>query len=230
MAMVEWALVCGYGVVGPAAIAAACVMPACWAVSAVSGSGDEAIALVLLAAGGLALVDQLLSVGVVLIGLGCVALLALRTGPGGLGDTMFLAIVIWTADLFSWAGRRWLRSASLAPYWWPGLTHGSLGGGIFGGALAGVVFAAVWISAAPHAPADLPLGLARGLIFGAMLGLMAQIGDAVEGALRRQYGRDGGGSLVPGHDGLLDRVAGLLAASPVIILMRLTAHGPQMWQ
>jgi phosphatidate cytidylyltransferase len=228
--MAEWALICNSGIINAEIFAAAGVMPACWGATLVTGSGSTGVVVAAMAAVCLALVRRLLAVGILLTGLGGIALLILRAGPGGAGNVLFLAVTIWAADAGAWFGRTRLHTERLAPRLWPGLTEGSLAGGIVGGGAGAVAFALLWGWATGWVAPLSPLSVNRAILFGAMIGGMDQAGDALEGTLSRQFGREGGGSVLPGHDSLLDRVAGLLAAAPVTMLMRASTHAAHIWQ
>jgi phosphatidate cytidylyltransferase len=59
--------------------------------------------------------------------------------------------------------------------------------------------------------------LKMGLLAG-FLGVCGQIGDLVESMIKRSAGVKDSGRILPGHGGMLDRVDGLLFASPMLYL------------
>jgi phosphatidate cytidylyltransferase len=52
-----------------------------------------------------------------------------------------------------------------------------------------------------------------------VLAILGQAGDLFESWLKRRAGVKDSGSLIPGHGGLLDRVDGLILATPVFACM-----------
>jgi phosphatidate cytidylyltransferase len=73
-----------------------------------------------------------------------------------------------------------------------------------------------------------PFRLLPSIVLAAGLACVAQFGDLVESALKRQAGVKDSGGLIPGHGGLFDRLDGLLFAAPVLALVALVAEG-QGW-
>jgi phosphatidate cytidylyltransferase len=62
-------------------------------------------------------------------------------------------------------------------------------------------------------------GLAGAALVGGGLAVVAQAGDLGESLVKRRFGVKDTGALIPGHGGLLDRVDGLLATTPVVALL-----------
>jgi len=122
---------------------------------------------------------------------------------------LFLFALVWSADSGAWFfGKIWGRHR-LSPAISPGKTlEGVLGGMMTALLVAGLAF---WWSGTP-----------RQVLPGAMLlsfvtVLFSVLGDLFESMLKREAGLKDSGRLLPGHGGLLDRIDGLLAASPVYV-------------
>jgi phosphatidate cytidylyltransferase len=72
--------------------------------------------------------------------------------------------------------------------------------------------------------------LPRVLLVAAVLGLLAQLGDLFESWIKRRFHVKDTSSLLPGHGGLLDRLDGVLAASPAAALLGiLLGPGEALW-
>lgn len=80
-------------------------------------------------------------------------------------------------------------------------------GGLLGSVLAGVAL----VQYVPGLPLWPVLSLA------ALTGLAGQMGDLFESLLKRVANKKDSGRLMPGHGGVLDRIDGVLFASPVVL-------------
>ena len=166
--------------------------------------------------------------GIVLIGLGGLALIWLRDMTGaGAASLLFVVLTVWASDSMAYLVGRALGGAKLAPRISPGKTWSGAAGGLLGAMVAGAIVA----SLAPHDPSGWLERMGRGLLFGALLGFSAQAGDLAESAFKRHCGVKDSGRLIPGHGGLLDRLDGLMAAAPLAALLSLgCGYGHAFWR
>lgn len=159
-----------------------------------------------------------LAFGILYIGLAGIALAALRALPGaGLGNILFLLLVVWASDIGAYLVGRLAGGPKLAPAISPGKTWS----GALGGLLAAL---AVGLAFAPGAPG-------RALVVAALLGLVSQLGDLFESWVKRRFRVKDSSALIPGHGGLLDRVDGVLAAAPVAAALAIRLdQGGFLWR
>lgn len=150
------------------------------------------------------------ALGPLYVGVPCVALLWLRLQPDhGLSLVIWLLLVVWATDIGAYAVGRLVGGPRLAPRISPAKTWAGLGGGMLAAAAVGSI-------------AAIALGWTRGVapaLTGAVLAVVAQAGDLFESWLKRRRGLKDSGTLIPGHGGLLDRVDGLMTATPALALL-----------
>jgi len=133
----------------------------------------------------------------------------------GTSAVLWLFGVVWATDIGAYAVGSLLRGPRLAPSISPNKTWAGLGGGI--------VFAVAWSFAwgryfvPPEAYfVDLIVGLA------AAGAVVAQAGDFALSFAKRRFGVKDSSGLIPGHGGVLDRIAGLLTTAPALALLLLS--------
>jgi phosphatidate cytidylyltransferase len=149
-----------------------------------------------------------------------VALLWLRHQPSlGRETVIWIAVCVWATDIGAYFLGKIAGGLKLAPRISPGKT--------WSGLIGGVCWAAV-------ASAAMGLVFQQGTTFllaavGVAIAIVAQIGDLLESAAKRDAGVKDSGRLIPGHGGLLDRVDGLLAVLVVVALTRLCVGGDWPW-
>ncbi len=134
----------------------------------------------------------------------------LKTLPDGEWRVTLIVGLVAVADTFAYvAGRRFGRSKLAAEISPAKTKEGALGGLIGNLVLAGVLVALIDFSP-----------LSNLLIFVVILGasLLSVVGDLTESAIKRHSGVKDSGDLLPGHGGVLDRIDGLLAATPFFVL------------
>ncbi len=162
------------------------------------------------------------ALGVLWVGLPCVALLWLAHEPAdGRVTLLWLFAVVWATDIGAYAIGRSLGGPRLAPRWSPGKTWSGFVGGVVCAALAGAGMAVAFgiASAAPL------------MLVSAGLAIVAQFGDLAELLAKRRFGVKDSSGLIPGHGGLLDRLDGLLAAIPAVVLLTLIGgHSVLAWR
>lgn len=155
-------------------------------------------------------------IGVLYLSLPMLALVWLRAMPvDGLAMTLWLLLVVWTADVAAYFVGRAVGGPRLAPKVSPGKTWSGFVGGLAGAMLMGAAVTMV----------NGPFRLMTALVLAAVVAVAAQIGDLAESMLKRQAGVKDAGTLIPGHGGVLDRVDGLLFAAPVLAVIVLLAPG-----
>lgn len=120
---------------------------------------------------------------------------------------LFLALLIWCADVGAYfAGRRY-GTTKLAPKISPGKTMA----GVYGAFIACAVFAA----ALGYAYNVRDTQLALLVVLALVTVTFSIIGDLFESLIKRHSNAKDSGSLLPGHGGVFDRIDSLLAALPV---------------
>ncbi|MHB8426391.1 MAG: phosphatidate cytidylyltransferase [Acidiferrobacterales bacterium] len=130
---------------------------------------------------------------------------------GGPRLTLFIMVLVWTADSGAYfVGRPWGRT-KIAPQVSPGKSlEGLLGGLVMASLLALVCGKYLWKLS------TLPLVL--WLVIAVVATLFSVLGDLVESRAKRIAGVKDSGSLLPGHGGVLDRIDAFTAAAPAFAL------------
>lgn len=141
----------------------------------------------------------------ILLGLCFYALIALQRDAMHLSfDLLALVVIISAVDIGAYCVGRLVGGPKLAPAISPGKTISGGMGGVLAGCLSyGVLTAFVAVEAWP-------------LWMLIIVTLLAQAGDLLESALKRQYQIKDSGQLIPGHGGVLDRFDGYVLTVPFI--------------
>lgn len=219
---VEWAQICRLrpfelpGTLLPVMVAATAVLTA-------AGYGVAALAALIVVGAAVAAGaarggqgSRWLAGGIVYVGVAAIATVWLRLrGPAGLGNMLFVILIVWASDSGAYLFGRLVDGPKLAPRISPSKTWAGAVGGLAFAVLAGLLVAVGFVGAPSPLVALVSIAL----------GAASQGGDLLESAIKRHFGAKHSGTLIPGHGGLLDRLDGVLAAAPVAGILAL-ALGP----
>jgi len=138
------------------------------------------------------------------------ALVEMQAAPS---QSLFVLGVVWIADTAAYlVGRRFGRHR-LAPTISPGKTWEGVAGA---GLAVAVYYALAWAAGFPQ---NVAWNVAGGSVVVVMVAVMSIEGDLFESWMKRQAGVKDSGTLLPGHGGLLDRIDGLTASVPAVVLL-----------
>jgi phosphatidate cytidylyltransferase len=225
----EWARLCSSGRLTRAGIGTIPIAPAAVTAAAVL---DVGAGLVVVAAGTLLVAvagrldpvsnSKWLALGVLYVGLPCLALSWLRAMPEqGWLTLLWVLGLVWATDTGAYIAGRKLGGPKLAPRISPNKTWAGLFGGMAAAGLVGLGFSVIVPDVSPWLA--MPLG--------AVLAVVEQVGDLFESAVKRRFGAKDSSNLIPGHGGVLDRVDGLLSVSlAVSALSWVAGHTILIWR
>jgi phosphatidate cytidylyltransferase len=139
-----------------------------------------------------------------------------RDAAWGFVAVLFVALTVWTTDIFAYAAGRAIGGPLLWPRVSPKKTWAGAVGGVVGGVAAGTSVAYA---------SGIDKLVAVGIV-ALLLSVLTQAGDLFESAVKRRFGAKDAGSLIPGHGGLMDRLDGFLVAALVALLIGILRQGP----
>jgi len=156
-----------------------------------------------------------LLVGLLILGLAGAALIWLRH-MHGIYAVLWLFGTVWATDIGAYAVGKLVGGPRIAPTISPNKTWAGLAGG--------VTCAVIWSIAFAYAIEPGTVGMGPLVAFGAIAAVMAQAGDFAVSFAKRRFGLKDSSGLIPGHGGVLDRVAGLLTTGPALALLLLAIN------
>ena len=118
-----------------------------------------------------------------------------------------LAATVAACDIAAYFAGRRFGGPKLAPFISPNKTRSGAAGGVLGAMLAAMAVMP-WLSFTP----------VETVVGSIVIAVLAQAGDLMESALKRNLGVKDSGTLIPGHGGFLDRFDGYLLTLPVMCL------------
>jgi phosphatidate cytidylyltransferase len=122
---------------------------------------------------------------------------------------LYTLTLIWIADIGAYfAGKRFGQN-KLAPGISPGKTRE--------GVIGGIVCNLIWMSFVFWISGGWGMNFWQFICIGLFTSAMSVVGDLYESILKREAGVKDSGTLLPGHGGVLDRVDGVIAATPIFI-------------
>lgn len=127
--------------------------------------------------------------------------------PNGVAWFLTLLAVVFCGDTGAYLTGMFLGKTKLMPSISPKKTIEGAAGGLVASVIAGIV-AAQYVDQ----PA-LPMA-----VLALFTGMIAQFGDLFESLLKRVADIKDSGQIMPGHGGILDRIDGVLFASPIMLL------------
>ena len=127
----------------------------------------------------------------------------------GMGIVLYLFLVVWATDIGAYFVGRAIGGPKLAPNISPSKTWAGLFGGMASAAIVGMLCAIF----TPYPPT-----VGSCITVAIILAVVSQMGDLFESWLKRRAGVKDSGTLIPGHGGVLDRLDGLAAATPILAL------------
>jgi len=144
----------------------------------------------------------------------------IREQVDGFGIFTLLLIIVIATDVFAFICGRLIGGPKVAPSISPNKTWSGALGGLCASSIAAFAFVSLY-SGDPDSPLHVTstnylLGI---MLAAACLSVASQAGDFLESWLKRRANVKDSGSIIPGHGGMLDRLDGFLAATPVLALM-----------
>jgi phosphatidate cytidylyltransferase len=133
--------------------------------------------------------------------------IALRELSLGFAATLLLHGALWATDIMALFGGKFFGKRPLAPAISPKKTRE----GAIVGFVCALLVGCIWGYQTGY--------FWQGIFIAGIASVMAQMGDLVESAFKRESGLKDAGNLVPGHGGILDRMDSYLLSSPVVYFL-----------
>jgi len=127
-----------------------------------------------------------------------------------------LFAIVWATDIGAYLVGRAVGGPKLAPAISPNKTWAGAVGGLVCALIAAFLVSRLL---------GLTMSVVTVLVAAAVLSAVSQVGDLMESWWKRRFDVKDSGHLIPGHGGILDRIDGVLLASPVAAAGHWMMHG-----
>ena len=121
-----------------------------------------------------------------------------------------MLLLVWCADIGAYFAGRRFGKAKLAPKVSPGKSWAGVYGGLVATAVLAVVCAQYWSMSQKQ--------MLTLLLITLLVTAVSVLGDLFERMVKRHRGMQDRSNLLPGHGGVMDRIASLTAAVPLFVL------------
>ncbi len=120
---------------------------------------------------------------------------------------LLLFLIVWGADSFAYFSGKAFGKHKLAPR----LSGGKTVEGVVGGLIGVLLITGAWMYFYNETNWKF-------LLLALITGVFSVVGDLYESIYKREAGVKDSGNILPGHGGVLDRIDGLLAATPIFVI------------
>jgi phosphatidate cytidylyltransferase len=120
---------------------------------------------------------------------------------------IFLYASVWASDTMAYYLGKWIGKRRLYKEVSPNKTVAGAVGSFIGGVIGVLLLRATLVPL---------LTASSAVLIGIIIGSISIVGDLVESMFKRDAGIKDSGVIIPGHGGILDKIDGVLFASPVL--------------
>ncbi len=122
---------------------------------------------------------------------------------------IYTGATVWCSDSFAYYIGKNFGKKKLYPSVSPKKTVEGSFGSLAGGIISSVLLSLLFIK---------DLNISEAVILGTLIGVIAIVGDLTESLFKRDSGVKDSSSLIPGHGGILDKLDGIIFATPVVYI------------
>ncbi|OJU07482.1 MAG: hypothetical protein BGN85_00790 [Alphaproteobacteria bacterium 64-11] len=152
--------------------------------------------------------------GLFYLGLPALAIVALRIQQEqGLQTVLGLFLIVWATDTGAFFFGKLIGGPRMVPHLSPGKTWAGTVGGSFTAAIVYGLYIGV-----------LGFHMLPAMVFGLLFSVTAHVGDLLESAVKRHFGKKDSGAMIPGHGGVLDRMDSTILASVAMAVLVFGFH------